>query len=787
MATYYWVGGAGTWDATTTTNWATSSGGAGSAGVPTLSDDVIFDSLSHTVAYAVTVGTNAVAADITIAGPASGNVTITSSATSVINCYGSWTNAATGVAFSSASSSVLQFQAATTGKTVTTNNVSLGTLAVYFITAGGGWTLGSALTTLGGMFFSGGTFSSANFSITALSFNRAVATVASVSLGSSTCTLSGGATAFSFTNITGLTWDAGTSTIIFTGTVPGVNPNGLSLYNLSFTNTAGTGATLTNVPVANNISFTARIAFGVRLVTISVNLVCNSIDWGSPANETMRVGFASNPRSISRTLTIASPLAVTNVDFRDINYASGTMTGTSLGNAGNNSNITFTAAKTVYWNLAAGSTWPSTVWATSSGGTPALANFPLAQDTAIIDNTGLTAGNTITVNAAFYLPAIDMSTRTANMTLATGTTSPTVCGDFTCQSSGTLTITGTGTLGFGGPLTTQTITSNGVAFTQVINILGDAGNSIVLGSALTASSSIALTSGTLNMSNYVVTGSTFSSSTTLTRTLAFGTAQMYLTGNAGNIWAATVATNFSYTGTGIVNLTYAGSTGQRVIGHGSTGGTEANTPSFNVTAGTDNVAFNNNTRAKNLNFTGWGAGGVGVLTFNISTVYGNLTLATGSVTGTPNTVIFGSTSGVKTITTNGVTINCNIRFDGIGGTWEFQDALTMDATRSMAIYNGVVKLKAGTTSTVGLFITSGSNMKYLSSTTPGVQAILSAVTGTFTVNYLTITDIVATGGATWNAPLLTNIDGGNNTGWIFDAASGSGGGNFPAFGFGFRI
>jgi hypothetical protein len=43
MATYYWVGGSGTWDASATTNWSATSGGAGGAGVPTSADDVVFD------------------------------------------------------------------------------------------------------------------------------------------------------------------------------------------------------------------------------------------------------------------------------------------------------------------------------------------------------------------------------------------------------------------------------------------------------------------------------------------------------------------------------------------------------------------------------------------------------------------------------------------------------------------------------------------------------------------------------------------------------------------------
>jgi hypothetical protein len=46
MATYYWVGGNGTWNTSTTTNWAASSGGAGGAGVPNLNDTAIIDANS---------------------------------------------------------------------------------------------------------------------------------------------------------------------------------------------------------------------------------------------------------------------------------------------------------------------------------------------------------------------------------------------------------------------------------------------------------------------------------------------------------------------------------------------------------------------------------------------------------------------------------------------------------------------------------------------------------------------------------------------------------------------
>lgn len=53
MANRYWVGGSATWDATAGTKWATASGGAGGAAVPTASDDVFFDANSGSVTVTV--------------------------------------------------------------------------------------------------------------------------------------------------------------------------------------------------------------------------------------------------------------------------------------------------------------------------------------------------------------------------------------------------------------------------------------------------------------------------------------------------------------------------------------------------------------------------------------------------------------------------------------------------------------------------------------------------------------------------------------------------------------
>src|SRR3989344_4274244 len=46
MASRFWVGGTGNWDATDTSHWAASSGGSSGASVPTSSDDVTLDASS---------------------------------------------------------------------------------------------------------------------------------------------------------------------------------------------------------------------------------------------------------------------------------------------------------------------------------------------------------------------------------------------------------------------------------------------------------------------------------------------------------------------------------------------------------------------------------------------------------------------------------------------------------------------------------------------------------------------------------------------------------------------
>lgn len=94
MADRYWVGGTGTWDATTT-HWSATSGGAAGASVPTLSDDVFFNSASNATGYTVTKTAATAVKSINIAAPATG--TLTFSNTAVLSTYGDVTVAGSGV------------------------------------------------------------------------------------------------------------------------------------------------------------------------------------------------------------------------------------------------------------------------------------------------------------------------------------------------------------------------------------------------------------------------------------------------------------------------------------------------------------------------------------------------------------------------------------------------------------------------------------------------------------------------------------------------------------------
>jgi hypothetical protein len=342
---------------------------------------------------------------------------------------------------------------------------------------------------------------------------------------------------------------------------------------------------------------------------------------------------------------------------------------------------------------------------------------------------------------------------------------------FSCVVYGNLVVSATTTISAGGVVTfskasgIQTFTSNNVTFDRGVTVNGTGTLQLQDNLTMGSTRTFTLTAGTLDLSsgNRTLSTGIFSSNNSNTRSIAFGTGNVTLTQNAATIWNTVTSTNFSVTGTPTVNVTYAGSTGTRTINGGAVIATsEANSINFNISAGSDTVAVNN-ALYKNLNFTGFS----GAVTTSSTRVYGNLTIPATVTSVTGNLIQFAGTSGTQTVVTNGITIaSTAIQIVG-GSTVVFNDALTATGTQFVFTL-GTIKFKSGVTSTISGFIISGTTQKFLQSTTPGSQATLSQASGTVDASYLTVQDINAVGGATWNAFVnQQNVDAGNNDGWDF--------------------
>lgn len=218
------------------------------------------------------------------------------------------------------------------------------------------------------------------------------------------------------------------------------------------------------------------------------------------------------------------------------------------------------------------------------------------------------------------------------------------------------------------------------------------------------------TGDTWNLNGFTHTCGFFNSNSATPRTLAFGTGNITCIGAGGTLWTTATTTGLVVTGTPVVNISNSGAVATTVA---SGILTEANAISFNFTTGTYALTFLGtvNYSAKNVNFTGFAG------TWNARTVasviYGSLTLSTGMTFAASSGVLtFGATSGTQIITTNGKTVDEPITINGVGGTWQLQDALLMGTTRTLTHTNGTLDLN-GMTLTVGTAYTIATGTKNL--------------------------------------------------------------------------
>jgi len=208
--------------------------------------------------------------------------------------------------------------------------------------------------------------------------------------------------------------------------------------------------------------------------------------------------------------------------------------------------------------------------------------------------------------------------------------------------------------------------------------------------------------------------------TGFTGTLAFGANTITLT-NTGNVFIG--ATTMSVSGTPLIILNNATTTATRTIN--ATAVTEANSISFNITAGSGTAVLTvtGSGAVRDLNFTGY----TGSHNSTSYTMYGSLTLGTGMTVTAGSTTTFAATSGTKTITTNSVTFDKGITFNGAGGTFQLVGALTSGNSRTCTLTAGTLDLNNNTL-TIGQFASNNANVRTLAFGSSGIITITSSST-----------------------------------------------------------
>jgi hypothetical protein len=531
---------------------------------------------------------------------------------------------------------------------------------------------------------------------------------------------------------TGMTRTPGTQTYTFAAT------SGTKTINTA-------GVTFDNPFTFNGVGGTFQLQSALTSgASRTVSLITGTLDLNG---YTLTTGIFAGGGSVTRRLIAPTTIVITG------NAATVVSFGTTTG---------FTADFAPIFNLTySGSTGTRTISYGATGTT--IIYSPNILVTAGSDT--VTTSGTTTVRDLFF---------STSFTGTLGNATREIYGNLTIAPSPMVVASGALVTTFNG-VSTQSITTNGQTLDFPM-IFSGVGGSWQLNDALTsgATRTISLGAGTLNLASYTLTMGLFNSSGSTTRTLAFGTGKMVITGTNATVWTTSTSTNLTMTGTRTVEFTGVGVGGEtRFISSGaiSAGGTAANAANMYFKAGADIINLGTNNRAYGtLNFIGFSGSTLG----NISPViYGDLVLSTGmTVTGGTNNWIFAATTS-QTITSNGKTINNPITFDGVGGTWTCTDALTLNSTSALTLTNGSLKLAAGTTSTVGSLVASGLGAKYLGSSTPGTQATLvGASSGTVVATRLSVQDNAVTGGATYIAAAdAGNVNAGNNTGWTFTSLS----------------
>jgi hypothetical protein len=720
MADRYWVGGAGTWNSSNTANWSTSSGGAGGASVPTSADNAIFDANSKTTpgAYTVTMsGINLVCLDL----DASASISLTFAGSGpTLSIYGNFALSATNVVSATANDFV--FRSTSTGRTVNTNGVSLATgTNITFNGVGGGWTFASAIVcrvcTL-----TNGSLNTGNFNLTCTAFQSNNNNTRSLTLGSSVIVVQSGD--WNVSTATGMTLNSGTSQIQMQGSnCTFWSASALTWYDVLLTSSCALsgGFTLSGNFVGRN--------FQIQPFAADSATTFRNFSFGSGQTITVTGTFGTTGAGPSRrvrnilniatgAINISNPFTVSAGAFQFDDCTIGNMictgagipaTGTSIGNMGGCSNITFTAAKTVY--LVGGTaTWQAAGWATSSGGGASTANFPLTQDAVIVDNSSGASGMTLTMmgpsNYNSQWGMLDLSLRTVSMAIAWNGVTATIGGLNGGYKHGTgLTYSGTPTLVFVGTGTAQFAPSPSTTVnwnTTVTMRENPATDKVVLQNNLIStatSTTLRLNAGTFDLNGFTITAGmslVISGRVADVKRLDYNGGAININASSSftnNVINYSEATNYTYTGSGLITYQGTGSANLIALTGGSALPTESGAHPITVTANYAGRTFNvGNGVAGNLDLSALTATSLGT---SGMIVYGNLTLPPTSTVAstTAGSYSMRPSSGTKIVTCNGQIGAATLTANGTGGTVQlFDNWMAAGATGEFRLYGGGLNL-----------------------------------------------------------------------------------------------
>jgi hypothetical protein len=690
MATRYWVGGTGNWS--NTARWSTASGGVGGASVPGSGDAVIFNGSS--AGGTATVDSNVTVQTLTMTGYggtlAFGTNTISLNGTGTV------------------------FTGATTCSISGTPVINLTYTGIFSMTV-----LPGAVTEANSISFNftGGTYT-LSFLTTASHAARNVdfTGYAGAIVGFSTCFIYGDLT-FS----TGMSTSGGSNiTFAATSGTKVITSNGQSLDSpVTFNGVGGTwrladaltvgpnarittltngtldlnGKTLTTGFFASSNSNTRTIAFG------SGNIVCNVSSGGTAWTTATTTGLTitGTPTvNISNSGAVATTVAsgiLTEANAISFNFTTGTYALTFLATASYSAkNVSFAGFAGTWGTTSTGIVYGNLTLSTGMTLTASASalRFGATSGTQVITTNAKTIDFPLTVNGiGGTVQLADALTMGATRTLTLNN------GTFDAANK-----TVSGMTAISSNLASGNITIKNLS-TSVNYVVNYPTINVTLGTNISVGV-VTLTAGTINLATYSLTCTSFSSSGSIGRSIAFGTGNITITGS-GTVWNTALNTNLTHTGTS--NIIISNNTATATTISTGAGWLEANTLSFNIINGTYTLLLNNSPTFRNLNFVSSGPTGFGGTISgqtSIIQIYGDLTLSSNMTLASVGTYGFSflKTTGTQTVTSNGVIYNFPLYQDAVGGTMQLADALTMLSTRAFSHNNGTIDLN-GKIMTVG--------------------------------------------------------------------------------------